>query len=100
MKHIASILSHFKGYSQCIDAFIEQSQAVYMGNLLMFENNINSFYCFDQGAFSSGDVFLDVVPLCERNAREMKGVFHNPEQVMGKFILNIFYGKLQVRFLT
>lgn len=28
MKHIASILSHFKGYSQCIDAFIEQSQAV------------------------------------------------------------------------
>ncbi|EFX84728.1 hypothetical protein DAPPUDRAFT_238631 [Daphnia pulex] len=74
MKHIASILSHFKGYSQCIDAFIEQSQA---------------------GAFSSGDVFLDVVPLCERNAREMKEVFHNPEQVMGKFILNIFYGKLQ-----
>nr|CAH0108146.1 unnamed protein product [Daphnia galeata] len=80
MKHIASILSHFKGYSQCIDAFIEQSQA---------------FYCCDQGAFSSGDMFLDVVPLCERNAREMKGVFHNPEQVMGKFILNIFYGKLQ-----
>lgn len=28
MKHIASILSHFKGFSQCIDAFIEQSQAV------------------------------------------------------------------------
>lgn len=26
MKEIASILSHFKGYTQCIDAFIEQSQ--------------------------------------------------------------------------
>ena len=28
MKEIASILSHFKGYPQCIDAFIEQSQMV------------------------------------------------------------------------
>lgn len=74
MKHIASILSHFKGYSQCIDAFIEQSQ---------------------MGAFASGDLFLDVMPLCERNAAVIKEVFQNGEQVMGKFILNIFYGKLQ-----
>lgn len=28
MKKITSILSHFKGYSQCIDAYIEQSQQV------------------------------------------------------------------------
>lgn len=28
MKEIATILSQFKGYSKCIDAFIEQSQAV------------------------------------------------------------------------
>lgn len=28
MKHIAAIISQFKGYSQCIDAFIEQSQTV------------------------------------------------------------------------
>lgn len=28
MKEIASILTHFKGYSQCVDAFIEYSQAV------------------------------------------------------------------------
>lgn len=28
MKEIATIMSHFKGYSQCIDAFIEQSQMV------------------------------------------------------------------------
>lgn len=28
MKEIASILSHFKGYSQCVDVFIEQSQLV------------------------------------------------------------------------
>lgn len=28
MKEIAAILTHFKGYSQCVDAFIEESQAV------------------------------------------------------------------------
>lgn len=28
MKEIASILSNFRGYSQCVDAFIEQSQMV------------------------------------------------------------------------
>ena len=37
MKHIASILSHFKGYSQCIDAFIEQSQMV--RHLLLYFSN-------------------------------------------------------------
>lgn len=30
MKEIASILTHFKGYSQCVDAFIETSQMVYI----------------------------------------------------------------------
>jgi hypothetical protein len=71
----------------------------YSRDIYFSSNEYLQFYCCDQGAFSSGDMFLDVVPLCERNAREMKGVFHNPEQVMGKFILNIFYGKLQVHFL-
>lgn len=28
MNEIAAILNHFKGYSQCVDAFIEYSQAV------------------------------------------------------------------------
>lgn len=28
MKQIASVLSQFKGYSQCIDAYIDQNQAV------------------------------------------------------------------------
>jgi hypothetical protein len=36
MKHIAGILSHFKGYSQCIDAFIEQSQSVTLMNYLRY----------------------------------------------------------------
>ena len=41
MKHIASILSHFKGYSQCIDAFIEQSQNVSCFHLQLFIFVIN-----------------------------------------------------------
>lgn len=28
MKEIASVLSQFKGYPQCVDAYIERSQAV------------------------------------------------------------------------
>lgn len=28
MKEIATTLSHFKGYSQCVDAFIEEAQHV------------------------------------------------------------------------
>lgn len=74
MKDIASILSHFKGYTQCIDAFIEQSQ---------------------MGAFSSKDVFGDVIPLCEKNFAIMNEVFSNPEQVMAKYVLNIYHLRLQ-----
>jgi len=69
MKEIAAILYHFKSYSQCIDAFIEQS--------LM-------------GAFTGKDIFTMVIPLCEKNFAVMKEVFSNPEQVMAKFVLNIF----------
>lgn len=36
MKEIATILSHFKGYPQCIDAFIEQSQMVRRFSDLIF----------------------------------------------------------------
>ena len=100
MKHISSILSQFKGYSQGIDAFIEQSQmvgSVFFSSLVSrhdFPPNCCSLLTA-QGAFTSGDIFADVVPLCERNAKIIKEVFQNSEQVMGKFILNIFYGKLQ-----
>lgn len=74
MKEIATILSHFKGYPQCIDAFIEQSQ---------------------MGAFTGKDVFRDVIPLCEKNFKIMTEVFSNPDQVMAKFVLNIYHLKLQ-----
>ncbi|XP_037094545.1 LOW QUALITY PROTEIN: exocyst complex component 5-like [Pollicipes pollicipes] len=74
MKEVASVLSQFKGYSQCVDAFIEQSQ---------------------QGAFVSRDIFREIVPVCERNEPIIHYVFHNPAQVMGRFVLIIFHGRLQ-----
>lgn len=40
MKEIATILSHFKGYPQCVDAFIEQSQMV------MFSGKMLCVFCF------------------------------------------------------
>uniref|UniRef100_A0A1B6KSQ6 Exocyst complex component 5 n=1 Tax=Graphocephala atropunctata TaxID=36148 RepID=A0A1B6KSQ6_9HEMI len=74
MQEIAAILSHFKGYTQCVDAFIEHSQS---------------------NTFGGKDVFSDVIPMCEKNFNLMKQVFNNPEQVMGKFVLNIYHFKLQ-----
>ena len=35
MRDIASLLSHFRGYPQCVDAFIEQSQMVWIINFLI-----------------------------------------------------------------
>ncbi|XP_033227162.1 exocyst complex component 5 isoform X1 [Belonocnema kinseyi] len=74
MKKLASILSQFKGYSQCVDAFIEQSQ---------------------MSSFGGKDVFQEVIPMCTKNYKLMQQVFSNPEQVMAKFILNIYHLRLQ-----
>ncbi|XP_013184275.1 exocyst complex component 5 [Amyelois transitella] len=74
MKEIASIMTNFKGYSQCVDAFIETSQ---MNSLL------------------GKDIFSAVLPLCKKNYNIISSVFPNPEQVMSKFVLNIFHLKLQ-----
>ncbi|XP_066245163.1 exocyst complex component 5 [Euwallacea similis] len=73
MKAIANIMSQFKGYSQCVDAYIDQSQ---MGCLL------------------SKDVFAHLGPLCKHNYEIIKDVFNNPEQVMAKFVLNLYQLKL------
>lgn len=74
MKKISSILSHFKGYSQCIDAFIENSQ---------------------MGIFLGENIFNDIVSLCGKNQKTITDVFTNADQVMAKFVLNIFHGKIQ-----
>ncbi|XP_069360823.1 exocyst complex component 5 [Maniola hyperantus] len=74
MKDIATIMTNFKGYSQCVDAYIETSQ---MNTLL------------------GKDIFAAVLPLCKKNYTVISSVFPNPDQVISKFVLNIFHLKLQ-----
>ena len=45
--------------------------------------------------FVSRDIFREIVPVCERNEATIHYVFHNPAQVMGRFVLTIFHGRLQ-----
>lgn len=80
MKEIASIMSNFKGYNQCIDAFIEQSL---MGVII------------GSSPLDHRDGFSEILPLCERIQLIAQDVFKNPEEVMSKFLLNIYTGKLR-----
>lgn len=56
---------------------------------------LHFFYliCF-QSSFSGRDVFAGILPMCESNYAIIKTVFSNPDQVMSKYILNIFHLKL------
>ncbi|XP_040583269.1 exocyst complex component 5 [Lepeophtheirus salmonis] len=74
MKDLTVILSSFKGYNECVDSFIEQIQLK---------------------KFRGKDIFKHIVPLCESSWTVIKQVFPNPQQVMGKFILNIYHSKLK-----
>lgn len=76
--YIFKICIIFIGFSQCLDAFVERAQ---------------------NGAFRSGNVFEDILSLCEKTNPILKEVFPNPNQVMDKLILNVFHGKLQVWFM-
>lgn len=80
MREIAAVMSNFKGYNQCIDAFIEQSL---MGVI------IGSSYLDHRDGLS------EILPLCEKTQAIVRDVFRNPEDVMFKFLLNIYTGKLK-----
>ena len=75
MREIAIILSEFRRYSKCLDAFVERVQS---------------------GAFRSGNVFDDILALCQTTQPTVEEIFPKPQQVMGKLILNLFHGKLSV----
>lgn len=80
MKEIATIMFNFEGYNQCIDAFIEQSlMGVIIGN----------------SPLDHRDGFYEVLPLCKRIQAIVRDVFKNPDDVMSKFLLNIYSGKLK-----
>lgn len=80
MREIAMIMSNFKGYNQCIDAFIEQSlMGVIVGS----------------GPLDHKEGFSEILPLCEKIQTIVRDVFKNPEEVMAKLLLNIYTGKLK-----
>lgn len=69
MKTIVKVMSQFRGYTQCIDAFIEQSQ---------------------QDIFPDENLFTIIVPICEKSFNQISEVFQNSEQVKSKFLLNMY----------
>ncbi|XP_022909195.1 exocyst complex component 5 [Onthophagus taurus] len=75
MKEIAGVLSQFKSYSDCVDSFIVQSQ---------------------KGCLSNKDVFLYMLNLCKNSYEIIKQVFNNPEQVISKYVLNLYHSHLQM----
>ncbi|KAJ8308969.1 hypothetical protein KUTeg_013843 [Tegillarca granosa] len=74
MKKVALVLSNFKGYGTCIEAFIEESQ---------------------KGAFFKADPFDDVVPLCTKTSDVINSVFSSPDTVMSRFVQNLYNGRIQ-----
>ena len=78
MKDLAQILSGFKSYSACVDAFIEQQ--------VQLKQQLNQ---------KRGDLFKDTVPLCEASWLVIEAVFPNPQQVMAKLVLNIYHSRLK-----
>lgn len=73
MRRLATMLAQFKGYGQCIDAYIELSQ---------------------QSAYGEKDVYAGILPMCRHHHGIIQRVFAAPEQVMAKFVLNIYQLKL------
>ena len=74
MAELALILSHFRGYNECVNAFIEQIQLT---------------------SFRGKDPFKDIVPLCRTSWTTISSVFPAPNTVMAKFVLNIYHVKLK-----
>ncbi|KRZ95401.1 Exocyst complex component 5 [Trichinella sp. T8] len=84
MKQIANVLSQFNGYSQAIDAYVEQCQWV----------NV-TFHVLCLQSFRGGDIFTDIWNMLQKHDPVINDVFPNPQQVMSKLVLNIYHGKLQ-----
>ncbi|CAK5089453.1 unnamed protein product [Meloidogyne enterolobii] len=74
MREIAVILSEFKGFSRCVDGFVERIQST---------------------APRSENVFTDIFKLCEKAKPIIEEVFPRTQFVISKLLLNVFHGKLQ-----
>ncbi|XP_033115863.1 exocyst complex component 5-like [Anneissia japonica] len=65
MRELADILLNFKGYSRCVESFIETNQ---------------------RSLQVSKDVYDDLMPICRQVNFLAQEVFSTPELVMGKFV--------------
>jgi len=74
MKSIASVLSQFKGYQHCTDAFIEES--------------------LKSGFSSQYSIFDEASHLCQKVYPQILSIFSSPEQVMGKLVTKIYQGRI------
>lgn len=74
MQGIASILSHFEKYSQCIDTFIKQRQ---------------------KSLSTTSDILTKILPSCIKDQSIITKVFINPEHIIYQYMLRIFHGKLK-----
>lgn len=75
MQQLASTLSFFQGYQQCIDSFIEESIK-------------DAFY-------NKNEIFDEIFTLCSKVSKIICEVFSSPEQVMGKLLTKIYQGQLK-----
>jgi len=74
MKKLASVLSQFKGYQHCIEAFINES--------------------ISTGFVARADIFDESFNLCKKVNPLIIETFSSPEQVLGKLVQKIYHSKL------
>ncbi|CAI4227278.1 unnamed protein product [Auanema sp. JU1783] len=75
MSEVAKILSEFKGYSDCVDGYVEYIQS--------------------HSHSRNGDVFADALQLVNHYKPKIESIFPSPTQVIQKLVLNVFSGKIK-----
>ncbi|CAD6190758.1 unnamed protein product [Caenorhabditis auriculariae] len=76
MAEVAKVLSEFKGYSHCVDRYVE-------------------FLCATVHPRNDGDILADCLHLCRTQQPRITAIFPSPHTVMQKLVLNLFTGKMK-----
>lgn len=77
MSEVAKILSEFKGYSGCVDRYVEYlCQSIHPRG-------------------DGGEILADCLQLCRTQQPRISAIFPSPHTVMQKLVLNLFTGKMK-----
>uniref|UniRef100_A0A8R1HXA7 Exocyst complex component 5 n=1 Tax=Caenorhabditis japonica TaxID=281687 RepID=A0A8R1HXA7_CAEJA len=77
MAEVAKILSEFKGYSGCVDRYVE-------------------FLCQSiHPRGDGGEILADCLQLCRTQQPRITAIFPSPHTVMQKLVLNLFTGRMK-----